>query len=88
MLPQFYQTHLQRQLTRAQFIVFSLLLALIQQHKTCSPRSFGVTLFLYTLNLKAAAANKARFLVLPQITTFEYLVSPSALKGLQPIVKK
>ncbi len=36
MLPPFYQTHLQRQLTRAQYLVFGLLLALIQEYKQVS----------------------------------------------------
>lgn len=67
MVPQFYQTHLQRQLTRAQFIVFSLLLALIQQHKQVRLEALADAFPLY-IKFESRRRKLQRFLVLPQIT--------------------
>ena len=66
-LPQFYQTHFQLQLTRAQCIVLNLLLALIQQHKQiCLERLADA--FPLCIKFESRRRKLQRFLVLPQLT--------------------
>ncbi len=67
MLPLFYQTHLQQQLTRAQFIVFSLLLALIQQQKQVSLERLA-NAFPLCIKFESRRRKLQRFLILPQLT--------------------
>ena len=67
MLPSFYQSHLQQQLTRAQFIVLSLLLALIQQHKqVCLERLADA--FPLCIKFESRRRKLQRFLILPQLS--------------------
>lgn len=67
MLPQFYQTHLQRQLNRAQFIVLNLLLALIQQHKQVCLEHLADA-FPLCIQFESRRRKLQRFLILPQLT--------------------
>ena len=67
MLPLFYQTHLQQQLTRAQFIVLSLLLALIQQHKQVSLEALADA-FPLCIKFESRRRKLQRFLKLPQLS--------------------
>jgi hypothetical protein len=67
MLPLFYQTHLQQQLTRAQFIVLSLLLALIQHHKQVSLEALADA-FPLCIKFESRRRKLQRFLKLPQLT--------------------
>lgn len=66
MLPQFYQNHFQQQLTRAQCIVLSLLLALIQQHKLVRLEALAEA---FPLLIKFASRRRKlqRFLIIPQL---------------------
>lgn len=67
MLPPFYQTHLQQQLTRTQFIVLSLLLALIQQQKQVCLERLADAFPLY-IKFESRRRKLQRFLVLQQLT--------------------
>jgi hypothetical protein len=67
MLPSFYQTHLQRQLTRVQYIVLSLLLALITEHKQVSLEALA-NVFPLCIKFESRRRKLQRFLVLPQFT--------------------
>lgn len=66
MLPSFYQTHLQQQLTRVQYIVLSLLLALITEHKQVSLEA-PADVFPLCIKFESRRRKLQRFLVLPQL---------------------
>jgi len=67
MLPLFYQTHLQQHLTRAQFLVLGILLALLQ-----SPRQVKLerlaSVFPCPITTESRRRKLQRFLSLPQLT--------------------
>lgn len=65
-LPQFYQTHLQSQLNRAQYIVLNLLLALIEQHKQVCLEHLA-NAFPLCIEFESRRRKIQRFLVLPQL---------------------
>ena len=67
MLPQFYQNHFQQQLTRAQCIVLSLLLALIQQQKLVRLEALAEA-FPLLIKFESRRRRLQRFLILPQLT--------------------
>lgn len=67
MLPQFYQNHFQQQLTRAQCIVLSLLLALMQQHKLVRLEVLAEA-FPLLIKFDSRRRKIQRFLILPQLT--------------------
>ncbi len=67
MLPLFYQTHLQRQLTRAQYIILSLLLALISEYKQVSLERLADAFPLY-IKFESRRRKLQKFLILPQLT--------------------
>lgn len=67
MLPLFYQTHLQRQLTRAQYIILSLLLALISEYKQVSLERLADA-FPLCIKFESRRRKLQRFLILPQLT--------------------
>jgi hypothetical protein len=67
MLPQFYQTHLQQQLTRAQFLVLSLLLNVLQSSKQVKLERLA-RMFLYPITIESRRRKLQRFLELPQLT--------------------
>lgn len=67
MLPQFYQTHLQRQLPRAQYIILSLLLALISEYKQVSLERLADA-FPLCIKFESRRRKLQRFLILPQLT--------------------
>jgi len=73
MLPKFYQTHLQKQLTQAQFILLKILLDLIQSEKQVRLDRLLQGYFPIQLWSKAAASG-IRFLDLPQLTIARSLV--------------
>lgn len=64
---QFYQTHLQTQLTRPQCIVLNLLVALIQEHKQVEREGLA-NAFPLGIKFKSRRRKIQRFLVLPQLT--------------------
>ena len=65
MLPTFYQTHLQKQLTHAQFMLLTILLDLIQSEKQVRlERLAGV--FPYPITTESRRRKLQRFLDLPQ----------------------
>jgi hypothetical protein len=67
MLPTFYQTHLQKQLAPAQFILLTILLNLIQSEKQVRlERLAGV--FPYPITTESHRRKLQRFLDLPQLT--------------------
>jgi hypothetical protein len=68
MLPTFYQTHLQKQLTHAQFILLKILLNLIQSEKQVKIERLLQGCFPIQLGPKVAVASGIRFLDLPQLT--------------------
>jgi hypothetical protein len=68
MLPTFYQTHLQKQLTQAQFILLTILLNLIQSEKQVTVREKECEYFLTQLLPKVLPSKLQRFLDLPQLT--------------------
>ncbi|MEG4301758.1 IS4 family transposase [Microcoleus sp. D3_18a_C4] len=67
MLPTFYQTHLQKQLTHAQFILLSILLDLIQSEKQVRLERL-VRVFPYPITAESRRHKLQRFLDLPQLT--------------------
>ncbi len=67
MLPAFYQTHFQQQLSRVQYIVFTLLLALISEHKQVSLETLA-NVFPVSIKFESRRRKLQRFLVLPQFT--------------------
>jgi hypothetical protein len=67
MLPQFYQTHLQQQLTRAQFLVLGLLLNVLQSEKQVKLERLA-RMFPYPITIESRRRKLQRFLELPQLT--------------------
>ena len=67
MLPTFYQTHLQKQLTQAQFLLVTILLDLIQSEKQVSLERL-VRVFPYPITAESRRRKLQRFLDLPQLT--------------------
>src|SRR4028119_2175751 len=67
MLPTFYQTHLQKQLTSAQFILLTILLNLIQSEKQVKLERL-VRVFRYPITTESCRRKLQRFLDLPQLT--------------------
>lgn len=70
MLPQFYQSHFQQQLTRVQCVVLNLLLALIQEHKQVCLERLADAFPLY-IKFESRRRKLQRFLILPQLTIGE-----------------
>lgn len=66
-LPPFYQKHFQQQLTRAQCIVLSLLLGLVQQHKLVRLEALAEA-FPLLIKFESRRRKVQRFLILPQLT--------------------
>ena len=67
MLPTFYQTHLQKQLTRTQLILLTILLDLIQSEKQVRLERL-VRVFPYPITVESRRRKLQRFLDLPQLT--------------------
>ena len=67
MLPQFYQNHFRQQLTQAQCIVLSVLLALIQQQKLVRLEALAEA-FPLLVKFESRRRKLQRFLVIPQLT--------------------
>ena len=67
MLPTFYQTHLQKQLTQAQFILLTILLNLIQSEKQVRLEKL-VRVFPYPITTESRRRKLQRFLDSPQLT--------------------
>jgi len=67
MLPTFYQTHLQKQLTSAQFILLTLLLSLIQSEKQVRLERLA-RVFPYPITTESRRRKLQRFLDIPQLT--------------------
>ena len=67
MLPTFYQTHLQKQLTSAQFILLTILLSLIQSEKQVRLERLA-RVFPYPITTESRRRKLQRFLDLPQLT--------------------
>jgi len=67
MLPKFYQTHLQKQLTPAQFILLTIFLGLIQSEKQVRLERL-VRVFPYPITTESRRRKLQRFLDLPQLT--------------------
>jgi len=67
MLPTFYQTHLQKQLTQAQFLLLTILLNLIQSEKQVRLERL-VRVFPYPITTESRRRKLQRFLDLPQLT--------------------
>ena len=68
MLPTFYQTHLQKQLTHAQFILLKILLDLIQSEKQVRLEQLLQGYFPIQLWSKVLPSKLQRFLDLPHLT--------------------
>lgn len=66
-LPQFYQTHLQSQLTRAQFLILEILINLLQSQKQCRLERLARA-FPCPITLDSRRRKLQRFLDLPQLT--------------------
>jgi len=66
MLPQFYQTHLQQQLTRTQFLVLGLLLNVLQSEKQVKLERLA-RMFPYPITIESRRRKLQRFLELPQL---------------------
>jgi hypothetical protein len=67
MLPTFYQTHLQKQLTNAQFILLTILLSLIQSEKQVR-LEWLARVFPYPITAESRRRKLLIFLDLPQLT--------------------
>src|SRR4028118_842438 len=67
MLPTFYQTHLQKKLTQAQFLLLTILLNLVQSEKQVRLERL-VRVFPYPITTKSRRRKLQRFLDLPQLT--------------------
>ena len=67
MLPTFYQTHLQKQLAPAQFILLTILLNLIQSEKQVRLERLA-RVFPYPITTESRRRKLQRFLDLPQLT--------------------
>jgi hypothetical protein len=70
MLPTFYQTHLKKQLTHAQFILLTILLSLIQSEKQVR-LEWLTRVFPYPITAESHCRKLQRFLDLPQLTLAE-----------------
>ena len=68
MLPTFYQTHLQKQLTQAQFILLTILLNLIESEKQVRVERRSASISLPNYYRKSCGRKLQRFLDLPQLT--------------------
>jgi len=67
MLPLFYQTHLQQHLTRAQFLVLSILLDLLQSERQVKLERLA-SAFPYPITTESRRWKLQRFLDLPKLT--------------------
>jgi hypothetical protein len=67
MLPTFYQTHLQKQLAQAQFLLLTILLNLIQSEKQVRLERL-VRVLPYPITTESRRRKLQRFLDLPQLT--------------------
>ena len=67
MLPTFYQTHLKKQLTHAQFILLTILFSLIQSEKQVK-LEWLARVFPYPITAESRRRKLQRFLDLPQLT--------------------
>ena len=67
MLPLFYQTHLQKHLTRTQFLVLSILLNLLQSERQVKLEQLA-RVFPYPITAENRRRKLQRFLDLPQLT--------------------
>ena len=67
MLPTFYQTHLKKQLTHAQFILLTILLSLIQSEKQVR-LEWLARVFPYPITAESRRRKLLIFLDLPQLT--------------------
>ena len=67
MLPTFYQTHLQKQLTHAQFMLLTILLNVIQSKKQVRLERLA-RVFPYPITTESRRRKLQRFLDLPQLT--------------------
>jgi hypothetical protein len=65
-LPRFYQTHLQNQLTRAQFLILEILINLLQSQKQVRLERLA-RVFPYPITLESRRRKLQRFLDLPQL---------------------
>ena len=68
MLPLFYQTHLQQQLTRVQVLVLSILLHLLQSEKQVKLERLA-SAFPYPITTESRRRKLQRFLDLPKLTS-------------------
>jgi hypothetical protein len=67
MLPTFYQTHLQKQLTHAQFMLLTILLDIIQSEKQVRLERLA-RVFPYPITTESRRRKLQRFLDIPQLT--------------------
>ena len=67
MLPTFYQTHLQKQLTHAQFMLLTILLNVIQSEKQVRLERLA-RVFPYPITTESRRRKLQTFLDLPQLT--------------------
>jgi|SRR6476661_1525547 len=67
MLPTFYQTNLQKQLTHTQFILLKILLDLIQSEKQVRLERLA-RVFPFPIRIQSRRCKLQRFLDLPQLT--------------------
>jgi hypothetical protein len=67
MLPSFYQTHLQKQLSRSQFILLTILLNLLQSEKQVRLERLA-RVFPYPITTESRRRKLQRFLDLPQLS--------------------
>jgi len=67
MLPTFYQTHLQKQLTHAQFMLLTILLDIIQSEKKMSLERLA-RVFPYPITTESRRRKLQRFLDISQLT--------------------
>ena len=67
MLPKFYQTHLQKQLTHIQFVLLTILLNLVQSEKQVRLERLA-RVFPYPITTESRRRKLQRFLDLPQLT--------------------
>jgi len=74
MLPSFYQTHLQKQLSHTQFVLLAILLNVIQSEKQVRLERLA-RVFPYPITTESRRRKLQRFLDLPQLTITRSLVS-------------
>ena len=67
MLPSFYQTHLQKQLSHTQFVLLTILLNLLQSEKQVRLERLA-RVFPYPITTESRRRKLQRFLDLPQLT--------------------